>query len=186
MDSAQSYLKALNQVTEPDRRNSYYVVERTDGKVGPLSLEDLHRWASRMTLRASVPEQVREHFAQAQNLAIYSWFYYPFNVTAQFLAFASVELALRLRLQPKAKTPKFKTMIRQAVRLGLIKDEGFMVAQGRNYETEPRYVDVLIETMPSLRNDLAHGSSMLHNQALSSIQTCADFINQLFTAEAET
>lgn len=56
-----------------------------------------------------------------------------------------------------------------------------MVAQGRNYETEPPYVEVLIETMPSLRNDLAHGSPILHNQALSSIQICADFINQLFS-----
>lgn len=181
MGPNQSYLKPLNQVTEPDRRNCYYVVERADGKVGPLSLEDLHLWASRITLEPCVPEPVREHFAQAQNLAVYSWFYFPFNVTAQLLAFASVELALRFRLQPKAKAPKFKTMIRQAVRLGLIKDEGFMVAQGRNYETEPPYVEVLIETMPSLRNDLAHGSPILHNQALSSIQICADFINQLFS-----
>ncbi|MFW5454618.1 hypothetical protein [Thioalkalivibrio sulfidiphilus] len=38
----------------------------------------------------------------------------------------------------------------------------------------------LIDVMPSLRNELAHGSPMLHNNALASLRICADFINQLF------
>jgi hypothetical protein len=171
-------LKPLSEVTEPDARNLYFVVTELSGAARRLSLKDIHDIVSGITLHPGVPEAIRSHFSQAQNLSIYSWFHYPFNVTSQFLAFVSVEFALKHRLQSRAS---FKTLIRTAVESGLIKDHGFTIAAHREQATEP-YVQTLIEVMPSLRNQLAHGTNMLHNNSISSLRICADFINQLFPA----
>lgn len=169
-------LKPLPEVTEPDVRNTYFVVTDAAAQIRKLALSDLHEVANDIVLYEDVPEHIRSHFAQAQNLAVYSWFYYPFNVTAQFMAFVSVEFALRHRLNSKAT---FKHLIRKAVDEGLVKDEGFAIAKHRS-PSEPKYVETLVEVMPALRNTLAHGSSMLHNNSLSSLRICAEFINQLY------
>jgi hypothetical protein len=169
-------LKPLQEITEPDVRNTYFVVTEASAKARKLTLADIHEVAHEIVLRETVPEDIRSHFAQAQNLAVYSWFYYPFNVTAQFMAFVSVEYALKQRLKSKGT---FKHLIRKAVDEGLIRDEGFAIARHRK-NSETKYVETLVEVMPALRNDLAHGSSMLHNNSLSSLRICADFINQLF------
>jgi hypothetical protein len=42
------------------------------------------------------------------------------------------------------------------------------------------YLENLCESIPGLRNALAHGSSMLHNHAALPIEICCDLINQLF------
>jgi hypothetical protein len=41
-------------------------------------------------------------------------------------------------------------------------------------------LQTLIETIPSLRNELAHGSSMLTNQVLGNIELVAEILNQLY------
>lgn len=41
-------------------------------------------------------------------------------------------------------------------------------------------LQTLTETMPSLRNELAHGSSMLTNQVLGNIELVAEILNQLY------
>ena len=164
-------LKPLSEITAPDVRNTYFVVR--DGK---LSLEAIHQAVHAITLSEYVPEDIRTHFSQAQNLAVYSWFHYPFNVTAQFMGFVTVEFALKKRLESKAN---FKDLIVMAAKRGLIKDEGFAIANLRE-SAEKSYVETLSETMPSLRNRIAHGSNMLHNNSISSLQICADFINQLY------
>jgi len=95
-------LKPLAEVTEPDIRNTYFVVNDTSTRARKLTLKDLHDEAAGITLNETVPEAIRSHFAQAQNLAVYSWFHYPFNVTSQFMSFVTVELALKNRLNSKA------------------------------------------------------------------------------------
>lgn len=173
-------LKPLANVTNVDVRNTYFVVTSADTFARKLTLEEIHSIVASITLHEGVPEGIRSHFAQAQNLAIYSWFYYPFNVTAQFMGFVSVELALKQRLNSKAS---FKHLIRKAVDGGLINDNGFAIAVHRE-PSSVSYVETLAEVMPDLRNRLAHGSSMLHNNSLSSLRICADFINQLFVQPA--
>lgn len=169
-------LKPLQEITEPDVRNTYFVVRDTSALARKLTLSDIHEVASEIVLLEVVPEHIRSHFAQAQNLAVYSWFHYPFNVTAQFMAFVSVEFALKHRFKSKAS---FKHLIRRAVDEQLVRDEGFSIARHR-VASETKYVETLVEVMPKLRNALAHGSSMLHNNSLSSLRICAEFINQLY------
>lgn len=169
-------LKPLSELTDPDERNLYFVVTDRSGSARTLSLQGIHDVVSEIVLHDGVPEPVRSHFSQAQNLAVFSWFHYPFNVTSQLLAFVSVEFALRYRFECK---DRFKNLIARAVREGLIKDSGFAVATQRDEALES-YVETLVEVMPDLRNRVAHGSNMLHNNSLSSLRICADFINQLF------
>ena len=174
-------LKPLAEINEPDLRNTYFVVTDSSARASKLTLEHIHSIVEEIRLLPSVPEAIQSHFAQAQNLAVYSWFHYPFNVTSQFMGFVPVEYALKLRLNSKAS---FKALIQSAVKSGLIKDNGFAIVAHR--EPSPNsYVETLIEVMPSLRNRLAHGSNMLHNSSLSSLRICADFINQIFTVQAD-
>lgn len=42
------------------------------------------------------------------------------------------------------------------------------------------YVETLRESLPFLRNEYAHGSSMLHNHALTTIIIASEIINQLY------
>jgi len=172
-------LKPFGELTEPDKRNFYFAV--VDGKemACRMTLKDIHEHVALITLHDNVPDDVKSHFAQAQNLAVYSWFHYQFNVTAQLLGFVSVEYALKKKTGSKSK---FKFLIDRAIAEGWIQDDGFAIAKLRE-NPETSYVDVLSSVMPKLRNDLAHGSDMLHNNALSSLRICADFINQLFLAD---
>jgi hypothetical protein len=169
-------LKPLSELTDPDQRNLYFVVTDSSSAARRLSLQEIHGIASSVTLHEGVPEAVRSHFSQAQNLAVYSWFHYPFNVTSQLLAFISVEFALRHRFK---SDDSFKNLIARAVNEGLIRGSGFAITANRDEALEP-YVETLVKVMPTLRNKVAHGSSMLHNNSLSSLRICAEFINQLF------
>ena len=190
-------LKKLEEVLEPDKRQKHFaVINWEDGSDRPLTLEDIYRSASSIELHDAVPEKIRSHFATAQNLLVYSWFYYPFNVTAQFLAFVALEYALRERLKPE-KRISFKNLVRRAVQEGLVREEGF--SHIRNGEEPERalqeelgifpqrvkkYGEILIESIPFLRNELAHGSSMLHPGGVTSVRICAEFINQLFPGKS--
>jgi hypothetical protein len=42
------------------------------------------------------------------------------------------------------------------------------------------YSDTLAKVIPSLRNSLAHGTTMLHEQGALHVRICAELINQLF------
>lgn len=172
-------LKKLEEVLEPDERNLYFLVTESGGHARRLALEDIHEHVASIQLDLEVPDNIKSHFAQAQNLAVYSWYYYPFNVTSQFLGFVSVEYALQIK---SGKDAPFKELIQLAVREGWVKDSGFSIAKLRE-KSEKSYVETLVEVMPRLRNTLAHGSNMLHNNALSSLRICAEFINQLFRKE---
>ena len=49
----------------------------------------------------------------------------------------------------------------------------------RNWE----YLNFLASFLPDLRNTYAHGSSMLHNQALTTLEVVSEIINQIYVAE---
>ena len=50
----------------------------------------------------------------------------------------------------------------------------------RPEDLEWDYVGGLIRFLPMVRNDYAHGSTTLHNQALNIVRTVCEAINQLF------
>lgn len=175
-------LKLLDEITLPDSRNLAFALVDHHGNQRPIDLEYRHRVASAITLNSSVPEAIRDHFAQALNLHVYSWFHYQFHVTSEFMSMVTVEYALREKFKPESRVT-FKQLIERAVREGLIQDEGFAIARGEPV-SDKRYVEMLVNVLPGIRNDYAHGTYMLHNQSITSLQIAADFINQLFPHES--
>jgi len=130
-------LKKLEEILEPDERQKHFaVINWETGEHRPLTIEDIHQSAASIKLHDGVPEEIRSHFATAQNLLVYSWFFYPFNVTAEFLAFVTLEHALRKRFNPKKQT-SFRDLVRRAVREGLVRDEGFSHIQDKAEPDSP-------------------------------------------------
>jgi hypothetical protein len=190
-------LKQLSEVTEPDGRQKAFVgLDMTNGAIRPFTLEDFHRRAASIELHSGVPEKIRDHFETACHLVIYSWFYYPFNITAQLAAYTSVEFALRTKFQDNQSI--FKVLLERAVDSGLITDRGFSITtqraerikeynQGLPSEFQlpenplvDEYSRQLIQSIRFLRNEIAHGTTMLHHNGASTVRTCAELINQLF------
>ncbi|MEW8437167.1 MAG: hypothetical protein AB2689_03335 [Candidatus Thiodiazotropha taylori] len=188
-------LKELGHIIEADERQQHFaVVNNETGEYRNLTLEDVYRKAKSIQLNDTVPDKVKSHFSTAKNLLVYSWYHYPFNVTAQFLAFVTVEMSLKDKFKIE-KYQSFRSLVKRAVDEELVKDEGFEHLQYKSntqeflekegmLENVRPYVETLIDVMPRLRNELAHGSNMLHMNGADSVKICADFINQLYSENA--
>ena len=46
-----------------------------------------------------------------------------------------------------------------------------------------KYLDNLLDYLPELRNHYAHGTSMLHNQVLTTLEVVSEIINQIYPAK---
>ncbi len=199
-------LKKFEEICQKDlRQDAFSIMDANHrGIFRKRTLEDFHRTAASISLHDGVPEEIRSHFATARNLIIYSWFYYPFNVSAQLSAYISVEFALKHRSGKLGTTTSFSQLLKHAVKKGWISDKGFSQPKGRlerirrmnkAYPPEFRtpepalireYCDALVKALPSFRNDLAHGSSFLWEAGATHVRTCAELINQLFPDPAST
>jgi hypothetical protein len=193
-------LKKFEEICEPDvRQKSFAIIEPDRPGTRPQMLKDFYDYAESIQLHEGAPEEVRNHFQTARNLIIYSWFYYPFNVTAQLSAYSSLEFALRIKAgSSKDEYPGLKKLLKKAVKNNWIRDEGFLHVRDKyegfreyNGSLPPQwrqeippfaqaYCNILVETMPSLRNTLMHGSSYLSHSGAFTVRICADLINQLF------
>src|SRR5947207_15275574 len=95
-------LKVLEEICQPDIRYRGRVdLDKTTGTVSETTIESIYDLIQPIALGAKVPDEVRSHFETAKNLALYSWFVYSFNVVAAMHAFASLEMALRTKLDDK-------------------------------------------------------------------------------------
>ncbi len=186
-------LKEFSEVLNADpRQEAFVLVNEKTGQMRRIGLKDYHDEAKQLVLHEGVPEKVRYHFENARNLLVYSWFHYPFNSLAQFHAYIAVEAALRLKAgKPKAN---FRMLLKEAVKKKWITDEGFTLGRARK-SAQPvypitidgaqvpdarSYCEVLIQSIPNLRNTFAHGEVFLHNSGATSMLNCAELINQLF------
>lgn len=82
-------LKDLNELTKPDPRNRAFL----------KTIEERHAYLSSITLKETVPIEVRQLFETAKNLSLYSWFVYRFHQTSEMIALSSTELALKIRFK---------------------------------------------------------------------------------------
>lgn len=193
----------LEHVKTPDPR----YVSRTvlDPKVGvrAMTLEDHWRDVEAFALHEGVPRSIRVHFDTARNLMLYSWLVYRFHPVAELHAFSSVEYALNRRAgtAPHRIGPGFKRLLQRAVSEGWIHDDGFRHYRqiaARREEAVPEeaevlgmeevvrpkvqsYVETLVETLPFLRNELAHGSAHLAPSGKRTLALCCDLIDQVFS-----
>lgn len=167
------------------------------------TLEDIHRALCEIHLDETVPAQVQIHFDTTRNLALYSWFVRNFIQVADWHACASLELALKTKT--KGKIGYLPNLIRHAIDNGWIKNEGFSDWQRQKAIFEQQlphwqqlheamgqpfdppnggefawdYVSILLKLLPTMRNEYAHGSTMLYPGTVN-LRVVAEFINQLF------
>jgi hypothetical protein len=170
-------LKSFATLLEPDERWAHFVLRDSANQVRPVSLDDRYESIAEITVSPSAPEDVRSQFNIALMLGVYAWLYYPFHQVAELKAFSTVEMALRLRF-PEAKGGLNK-LLALAVERGAIVDHGFSHLEPDS-EAPTSYSAQLPNLISSLRNELAHGSHMLHPGSLFTLRNCAEIINQLF------
>jgi len=117
-DDVEDPLKPLGDVYSPDVRQASFSV----------SLDDMHRALSGLTLHRQVPRDVRQLFETSKNLALYSWFVYRFHQAAELLGYTALELALKQRYQveyPDKKPPMLRGLLLHAQDKKWIRNEGF-------------------------------------------------------------
>lgn len=197
-------IKNLEQFFERDPTNDFFSL---------LTLEHLYESVSQYcTLHEGVPDDIRDYFHVVVTLFLYGWLYYPFYALASERSFFALEMALRKRLPPKKLDKKGRDrrslgdLLREAKNAGLLRDEGFPSLEnrranadelnqhmaeilGRNPESQPPvpYVDVLIQTLPQLRNRFAHPNMQIimpPGPMLDGLILAAEIINQLWPMPA--
>jgi hypothetical protein len=180
-------LKKLEEITLPDRRNTCFVlINQKTGRQRKFRLEDLYEAVKSMELHQGVPEDVRSQFNVARNVALYSWFCYPFHNVANMKTYATLEMALRIKFGQEDTKKGLYKLVETAVKQGLIKDKHFSHIKGKLKDLESTcYVERLPEITSFLRNTGAHGSTMLYNGSILNLHICADFINQIFRKEKD-
>lgn len=201
-----SGLKSLDHIYQPDIRNTYFTL--FDPKTGvhrPMQLEDFHGAVDKIKLNENAPEPIVREFNKARNLFVYSWFVYEFGMSAILQSRAVLELAIREKVGSVGKNTKrrsgLKSLLKQIVKAGWIRDGDFphvFDQRERDWQLsqwmpgiqpmEPpdpngtEYCNQLIDSLPYIRNVLAHGSSTLVEpaQALIDLEITAVIINKLF------
>ncbi len=193
-------IKSLEHFFERDPTNEFF---------SALTLEHLYECVSQYcALHEGVPDDIRDYFHVVVTLYLYGWLYYPFYMLASERSFFALEMALRKRLPPKKLDKKGRDrrsladLLREAKDTGLLRDEGFPSLEnrranaeelgqqmsqifGRDPECQPQvpYVDVLIQTLPQLRNRFAHPNMQIimpPGPMLDSLIVTAEIINQLW------
>lgn len=171
-------IKLFENLLMPDERWSHFVlVDRTTNEMRPTSLKDRYDAIAEIRVSPNAPEDVRAQFNIALMLGVYAWLYYPFHQVAELKAFSTVEMALRRRL-PGVKGGLYK-LLSTAVEQGIIVDNGFSHMEA-DQDAPTVYSAKLPGLIAALRNDLAHGSLMLHPGSLFTLRNCSEIINQLF------
>lgn len=189
-------LKPFEKILEPDsRQKGFALINRKTGAIRERTLQDHYSAVEEIQLSESVPEKIREHFETARNLMVYSWFVYRFIQVAWLQAFASLEFALREKVPEEmlkefckklGMKKGFACYLRIAIEKGWIKDSEFRYwVRGNPIQTDDpqTYCKVLMESLPNLRNELAHGSNMAYPDISMVLKICADLINQLYKYE---
>ena len=193
-------LKPLGEVLESDSRQGSFVVRnRLTGEVRQRSLADIHEEVAAAQISGQVPEEVRSAFATAQNLMVYSWFVYAFGVLADRQAYAVLELALRLRLDPEGRRPRLglRGLMKEAIRMMLLVDHGVIelvlplvgTVERAQLDAElarpdwdaQQYVKRLVDSFGQLRNHLAHGNFALWPGQVLTLHLVARLIDQVFS-----
>lgn len=165
--------KSLEELTEMDEKH------RLMGLVcGSIpNLEGMHIFLSKEVLNEETPDEIKGQFNVAKNMALYSYYFYALAPEVHLKTYSIIEHALRIKANPK-KPMMLKALINHAVAQRWISDSGFRHIKTSSSDNE--WCKSMVETIPSLRNSKAHGSTMLVGDCLHHISSCADFINQLF------
>jgi hypothetical protein len=171
------------------------------------SLASYHASISEICLNDSVPDNVRQHFENARNAWLYSFFAYHLLSVAVMAAHTAAEAAIRAKADAEGMSGRKKLydLMGEAITKRWIVDRGFSVTADRAQHWEEHretlrligapdcgpyeeptddqaYSRQLVDAIRQIRNSLAHGETFLTPAVSSIFRTIAEFINQLFPA----
>lgn len=160
--------KSFDAIPEQDVRS------KNMGLVMPQifgTLKTCHAYVDSVQLTHNAPEDVQRNFNRAKNLSLYAWYVYDFHQVAEMDAISTFEMALKNKfVQCETPAPQgLKNLYTRAVELNWISEHNGN--DGR--------------LLADYRNDLAHGTIMLHEQSVRTLAVCAMYINQLYPTTSE-
>lgn len=188
-------LKTLDEMGKPDPRITHFATydEKIKG-YRPFRIQDIYNTARQHNINNAAPEEIRTSFAVAQNMYAYSWFYYPLNAEAGFLALRTAERALKLRMGMAKERIGLSALVKKAVDQGLLKEDGYSIPG-----PDPEYANMIeeitgkrprpvrssfLERLPKMlsgmRNSPAHGEVSIHPMGALRLRISAETINQLY------
>lgn len=176
-------LKSTNALLEPDPRFRDFVFrDGTMGETRPMGMEALRNMVANIGLSPRIPAAIREQFDIARNAFVYSWFVYEFATLAEQQCYATLEMALRHRLDPGAaanttRSPGLHKLLKSAVEHGWLRREDFLVPAVPG-ASEPL---CLLDFIAPSRNHVMHGNVQLLPQGTPDMmRLCADVMDKLF------
>jgi hypothetical protein len=123
-------LKPVAALLDADPRfHDFVFCDGTTGLSRPMSMSDLHDMVAKIELSTRIPTGIREQFDIARNAFVYSWFAYEFATLAEQQCYATLEMALRHRLDPGAsanttRSPGLHKLLKSAVERGVAASRG--------------------------------------------------------------
>lgn len=166
--------KNLDEVTKID--NKHLLMGTITGAI--LDIELLHTALANITLHDGVPDNIHGQFNVARNMALYTYYFYALASEVHLKTYTVIEHALRIKANSNKKI-MLKQLLAKAIEENWITDKGFRHIE--NPSLSNKYCKTLTEIMPNLRNNSAHGTTLLLQECIGNIEICADFINQLFS-----
>jgi len=165
--------KKLSDILQVDER--HVLLSAINGEV--FDIEPLHQHLSEILLNDSAPEEIKDGFNIAKNMALYTYYFYALAPEVQLKTYSIIEYALKIKYDRKTRKG-LKFLLKKAVYNSWITDKGFRHIPNPNKDNPCS--KSLIDTIPDLRNHLAHGHSDIYPQCIGHIEKCADFVNQLY------
>lgn len=188
-------LKLLDEMSKPDpRMKSLKTYDEEHHCYRPFVTKDIHDTAARYSLNHNVPEEIQNCFAVAQNMYAYSWYYYPLNAEAGFLALRTTEQALKIRMKLRENRIGLSALLSKAVKLSLLTEDGYTIPEPKQeyreiikeltgiYPDPPQqsFLERLPKMLAGMRNSPAHGEISIHPMGALMLRISAETINQLF------
>ena len=185
-------VKTQQTIGEVDfRRTIISLTNLKTGEARSLAFTDIEGRVNDIRIATSAPEDVQNLLVTAKNLLLYSWFYYPFSVTAALQASMAIERALRLKLAAQPKDT-LTHLLRRAIQDGLITDAGFprwkeyieafqcIHSLRKGSKKKLTLTTILLDTFPKFRNAIAHGGPLLDDLGFRHLDIAAEVILQLY------
>lgn len=127
-------LKQFEEILLPDIRSICKVLINKDTReTKAVDLQWHYKVVEQYQLNNNVPEKIRNHYATALNILLYSWYFYPFCMIAELHALVTLEFAIREKigqrglaeLKSKNKKHGLFNYIEYVVDKGWIRNEDF-------------------------------------------------------------
>lgn len=157
--------------------------------LGNRSIEQHHADISQYVLHEGVPNTVVQHFENARNTWLYSFFSYRLLQVALMQAHVAGEEAIKVRARLEGINLKSKQanslekLLKIAIDRSWLLDDNFTVVASAAPSHAPRiqgYAQRLADGFRTLRNALAHGEVLLDPNLGWAFLAVRDLINQLF------